>query len=156
MQRITISVEDRFLEEIDRVMALRGYENRSEAIRDLARAGMREIASQGRDSAETLGALVYVFDHGRRELAQQLSARYHAHHDLSIASLHVHLDHQASLEVAVLRGPTGEVRHLAEHVIAERGVSYGRLVSVPVDIEGETHRHGPRSHRHVHTHVRGT
>jgi CopG family nickel-responsive transcriptional regulator len=156
MHRITITVEDRFLEEIDRIMAARGYENRSEAIRDLARAGMRDLVAQGDESAEALGALVYVYDHRRRDLAQRLAANYHDHHDLSLAAMHVHLDHDNCLELAVLRGPSAQVRHLADHVIAERGVSYGRLVTVPVAIEGEEHAHGLHSHRHMHTHIRGT
>ena len=43
MQRVTIT-HARVAEELDRIIALRGYQNRSEAIRDLARAGMREAA----------------------------------------------------------------------------------------------------------------
>jgi len=56
-----------------------------------------------------------------------------------------------------LRGASAEVRHFAEHVIAERGVRHARLVVVPVALEPETHVHGsgkPRAHSHAH--VRGT
>ena len=37
MQRITITLDDELMEELDRVIAAKGYQNRSEAIRDLAR-----------------------------------------------------------------------------------------------------------------------
>jgi CopG family transcriptional regulator, nickel-responsive regulator len=40
MQRITITVDDDLMMDLDRLIAKRGYQNRSEAIRDLARAGM--------------------------------------------------------------------------------------------------------------------
>ena len=42
MQRVTIVLDDELVTEIDRMAAERGYQNRSEAIRDLARAGLRQ------------------------------------------------------------------------------------------------------------------
>ena len=56
---------------------------------------------------------------------------FHGHHDLSLATLHVHLDDDSCMEVTALMGPTGEVRHFADHIIAERGVRYGRVVMIP-------------------------
>lgn len=155
MQRITITVEDGFLDEIDRIMATRGYENRSEAIRDLARAGLREAAASKVSDGDAIGALLYVYEHDRRELSQRLASTFHEHHDLSLASLHVHLSHETCLEVNLLQGPGADVSHLADHVIAERGVHYGQLVTVPVTVGVDKHSHGARQRRHTHTHVRG-
>ncbi|MBR7512823.1 nickel-responsive transcriptional regulator NikR, partial [Mycobacterium tuberculosis] len=50
---------------------------------------------------------------------------HHHHHGLSLAPTHVHLDGDTCLDVALLRGAADEVRHLADHVIAERGVRHG-------------------------------
>ena len=44
MQRVTITLDDELMKELDAFIAARGYQNRSEAIRDLARAGIREAA----------------------------------------------------------------------------------------------------------------
>jgi len=69
--------------------------------------------------------------------------------------MHVHLDHGSCMEVAVLKGDAEQVQHLADHVIAERGVRHGRLVMVPVEEEAEKHAHaGEPSHKHTHLHVR--
>jgi len=38
MQRVTITLDDDLMAEFDRIIAARGYQNRSEAIRDLAHA----------------------------------------------------------------------------------------------------------------------
>lgn len=38
MQRVTITLDDDLADEIDNLVKKRGYQNRSEAIRDLARA----------------------------------------------------------------------------------------------------------------------
>src|SRR5579875_2076449 len=65
-------------------------------------------------------------------LPSRLARTYHARHDLSLATFHAHLDRDSCLEVTMLKGPSGEVRHFAEHVIAERGVHHGRLVLIPL------------------------
>jgi CopG family transcriptional regulator, nickel-responsive regulator len=164
MQRITMTLDDELVEAIDRVIDSRGYQNRSEAIRDLARAGIGQFADEDGDernrattgiaSPDSVAALVYVYDHETRELAKRLTNASHNHHDLTVATLHVHLDHRSCMEVAVLLGPTDEVRHVADHVIAERGVRHGRLTLIPVTIQSEDHRHGSRRHPHDHIHVR--
>lgn len=153
MQRITISAEDEFVAELDALCAARGYQNRSEALRDLARAGMRQAREEAQDDGECVGALVYVYDHGARELSKRLANTFHDHHDLSLAATHIHLDHDSCMEVAILRGTGHAVQRLADHVIAERGVRHGRLVKIPVDVR-DTHRHGATRHRHLHLHVR--
>jgi CopG family nickel-responsive transcriptional regulator len=155
MQRLTITVDDEFAAELDRIIVGRGYQNRSEAIRDLARAGMRENAEGARDDRNCVAALVYVYDHNSREMSKRLTNLFHDHHELSHSAMHVHLDHGSCMEVAILRGTEAQVRHLADHVIAERGVRHGRLFCVPVTAETEKHAHsGEGSHRHMHWHVR--
>lgn len=154
MQRITITIDEQLLEALDKVIATRGYQNRSEAIRDLRRAGMAELQENAPAKHEGVAALVYVFDHESRELAKRLTRSFHDHHDLSLATMHVHLDHQSCLEVAVLRGPMLDICHFAEHLVSERGVRHGRLVAVPVEVEATSHVHGERVGRHLHTHVR--
>jgi CopG family nickel-responsive transcriptional regulator len=149
MQRVTITLDDALMDELDAIIAARGYQNRSEAIRDLARAGIREaaedVSSQKRDC---VAALVYTYDHAARQLSKRLTSAYHEHHELSLASLHVHLDHDTCLEVTVLRGRSGDVQHFGEHVIAERGVRHGKLVSMPVETPVASSGSRHRSHHH--------
>ena len=45
------------------------------------------------------------------------------------------------------KGTSGEVRHLADHIIAERGVRYGRVVMIPT---GPDKKPKARKHRHHH------
>ena len=154
MQRVTITLDDDLMQEIDRIIDERGYQNRSEAIRDLARRGIRQSAEESGADGACVGALVYVYETQARDLPKRLTRLFHDHHDISVAALRVHLDHEACLEMNVLRGDSRDVRHLAETVIAERGVRHGRLVMVPAEIEDESHAHGSGRHRHIHTHVR--
>jgi CopG family transcriptional regulator, nickel-responsive regulator len=155
MQRITITLDDELVAALDRVIAVCGYQNRSEAIRDLARAGMAQLQERTDDVKAGVAALVYVYDHHERELAKRLTGSFHDHHDLSVASMHVHLDHDSCMEVALLRGALRDIDDFARHVLAERGVRHGRLVTVPVELEDDAHAHGAEpSRRHLHVHVK--
>jgi hydrogenase maturation protein HypF len=152
MQRVTITLDDELMAELDAIIEARGYQNRSEAIRDLARGGIREAAATTERARDCVAALVYVYDHAARQLAKRLTSAYHDHHELSLASLHVHLDHDTCLEVTVLRGTSDDVQHFGEHVIAERGVRHGKLVRMPTEAPGakgkiaQMHHHGHGHH----------
>jgi CopG family nickel-responsive transcriptional regulator len=155
MQRITITLDDELVAALDRVIAECGYQNRSEAIRDLARAGMAQRQDQADGTQTGVAALVYVYNHQERELAKRLTGPFHHRHDLSVASMHVHLDHDSCMEIAVLTGAVREIRHFARHIIAERGVRHGRLITVPAEFDTQRHAHGAEpSRRHMHVHVR--
>ena len=131
MQRITITIEDDLLAEIDAAAKDRGYQNRSEIIRDLTRAGLQQSAQEAAPSGQCVAALVYVYDHAARDLSKRLVQNFHGHHDLSLATLHVHLDDDSCMEVTALKGASSEVQHFADHIIAERGVRYGKVVMIP-------------------------
>ena len=155
MQRVTVTLDDDLMTDLDRIIERRGYQNRSEAIRDLARAGIQQATEDAGTGRECVGALVFVYDHATRDLAKRLVQTSHDRHDLTQATLHVHLDHDHCMEVTVLKGRTADVRRFADGVIAERGVRYGRVVMVPAELATEAHAHGDtRPHRHSHAHVR--
>jgi CopG family nickel-responsive transcriptional regulator len=155
MQRVTITLDDALMAELDQLISARGYQNRSEAIRDLTRAGLQQTALAAAPDQRCVAALVYVYDHDVRELTKRLNHAFHDHHDMAVSTLHVHLDHDSCMEVAVLKGLAGAVGKFAEQVIAERGVKHGRLVMVPVEVASERHVHGEQeSHPHEHVHVR--
>lgn len=148
MQRVTITIDDELAAELDRFMEKRGYANRSEAIRDLARGGLTQRAAEVPGDGKCVAALVYVYDHHARDLPKRLTQGFHEHHDIAQATLHVHLDEDSCLEVAVLRGRGSQVREFADAVIAERGVRHGHVVVVPGGDGPHHHHHGSSDHHH--------
>jgi len=72
MQRVTVTLDDDLMAELDAIIAERGYQNRSEAIRDLARAGIKEAAPDSGRGRDCVAALVYVYDHEARQLSKRL------------------------------------------------------------------------------------
>lgn len=126
LARVSISLEEPLLAAFDKLIENRGYENRSEAIRDLIRD--RLVREQGESgSAEQVAVVSIVYDHHARELAAKLIEKAHHHHDLVVSTLHVHLGEQHCLEVSILRGPGKEIRHLADDILATRGVLHGEV-----------------------------
>lgn len=150
MERFTISLDDGLANEFDELIAARGYDNRSEAVRDLLRAHLDTLREARDLDGHCVGNLSYVYNHHERELAERLMGIQHAHHDLVISTMHAHLDHDYCIESVILKGPAREVRRFADAIAAERGVRHGRLNVVLVDV-GSSHSHG---RGHVHVHVR--
>jgi len=131
MQRVTVTLDDDLMAELDAIMRERGYATRSEAIRDLTRAGLSRARIETTPDAPCVAAMVYTYDHHAREASHKLTAAHHDHHALTVSALHVHLDHDQCLEVSVLKGSVAEVRHFADHLIAQRKVQNGEVVIIP-------------------------
>lgn len=144
MERITISLDEALAREFDALIERRGYRNRSEAVRDLLRehlAAAQRIESSG---GYCVANLSYVYNHHARDLAERLTALQHDHHDLTVATMHAHLDHDNCLESVILKGPSDAVRAFADALTAERGVRHGQVNVVSVELAHSTHRHGYR------------
>jgi CopG family nickel-responsive transcriptional regulator len=154
MQRLTLSVDDDLAAALDRHARERHYSSRSEALRDL----LRELQSRQQLAADDasrqdfcIATLAYVYDHETRNLGSRLTREQHRHHDIQVATLHVHLDHESCLEVSVLRGPAKAVQALADDTISQRGVRHGNLHIVPA--QRTVKRHGPAGGPHEHIHA---
>lgn len=152
MERITITVDDDLLREIDALSQKRGYKSRSEIFRDMAREALAREAIDPAEQVDSdepcFGTLTYVYDHGIRDLPIRLTDNHHAHHALSIATTHVHVNHDNCLEVSILSGTAGNLRKFADSVTSQRGVRYGKLHIMPLD--GADGHHAPRAHSHHH------
>ena len=120
-------MEEDTLASFDAMVERRGYENRSEALRDLVRRELdRDAWEQG---APAVATITLVYDHHVRELTERLTEIQHDHGDFIISTLHVHLDHDHCLEVIAARGPAAALQAMAERLIGTRGVRSGDVVA---------------------------
>ncbi len=127
LRRFGVAIEPELLEQFDELMARRGYTNRSEAFRDLARAELLKESAE-KPNTSVVGTVTIVYDHHVRMLSEKLTELQHKHHKCVVSSMHVHLDHHHCLEVIVLRGKSKDVRHTADLLISTKGVKHGHLV----------------------------
>ena len=72
------------------------------------------------------------------------------HHDETVASLSVPVDHSSSVDVVVMRGRVADVAAYAEALFLERGVMHGRSGSSPWPTDTTTHVHAWRHHARAH------
>jgi CopG family nickel-responsive transcriptional regulator len=134
LSRIGVAIDSDLLNSFDRLIAERGYTNRSEAFRDLIRDELVRKRAEQPDAA-VVGTLTLVYDHHQRMLNEKLTDLQHEsfHHILS--SLHVHLDHDNCLEVVVMKGRSRDVQRLADALISTKGVKHGRLILTSPEAE---------------------
>ena len=149
MERFTISLSEGLAKQFDELIHRKGYENRSEAVRDLVRAELESFRLQQEEAPYCIASLSYVYNHHARDLAERLTNLQHEHHQIVLSTMHVHLDHDNCMETLILRGATTEVSAFANHLMAEPEVRHGRINIVPVELD-DHHGHG---HGHDHTHV---
>lgn len=127
LARYSVSMDARLLEKFDRLIESRGYDNRSEAIRDLIRSAL--VEEDWAAAASTVAATVtIVYNHHRGNVAERLAELQHHHVGRVVSSTHVHLDNDNCLEVVILRGRSREIRKLAEELVAIKGVVHGKAV----------------------------
>ncbi|WP_034411991.1 nickel-responsive transcriptional regulator NikR [Derxia gummosa] len=149
MDRLTISLPEDLATAFDRLIARQGYGNRSEAMRDLIRRAVENDRLARAEAPHCVASVSYVYNHHERVASDRLMEVQHEHHDLTVASLHAHLDHEHCIETLLLKGPTNAVRQCAERIVAERGVRHGNIHVVPLVEVGAPHVHG---HGHAHDH----
>ncbi len=124
--RFGVSINKGLLVQFDKIIGEKGYSNRSEAIRDLIRNQMVELAWE-KDEEEVAGTVTLIYDHHVRGLSELLLEVQHSFHDLILSTMHLHLDHHNCLEVLAVKGAAREVRRIAERLISVKGVKHGRL-----------------------------
>jgi len=141
LSRIGVSIDSELLHRFDAFISDQGYENRSEAFRDLIRDRLVGSAVVS-GNALVVGTVTLIYDHHTRLLPEKLTDLQHEHHAIVISTLHAHLDHENCLEVIVLRGKSKEVQKLADLLISTKGVQHGRLVmSFPETVSRPAHHH---------------
>ena len=149
MRRITISIDESLAQQFDDLIERHGYQNRSEAFRDLLRYRVEAERKTTHQASFCVATVSYIYNHEERVLASRLTGLQHDHHDLTISTMHVHMDHANCLETVVLRGRLDEVSAFADSLVAQSGVRHGNIHIVPVD-KGAPHAPG-----HGHSHGSG-
>ena len=147
LARIGVAIDDELLKKFDKLIAKRGYTNRSEAFRDLIRDRLVSERTAA-PAAPVVGTVTLIYDHRASGISEKLTELQHANHELVVSTSHAHLDHDSCLEVLIVHGKSAQVEQFADLLIGLKGVDHGRLVmTVPANVL--EHPHG---HKHNHKH----
>lgn len=134
LSRFGVSLEEDLLSAFDHSIDGLGYQNRSEAIRDLIRDHLIQ-KRVGQGDSEVIGVVTLVYDHRIHRLSDVLADMQHKAEVTVNASLHIHLDEHNCLEVIVIRGRGDKVHEIAGKLIATKGVQNGKLVTTSPELK---------------------
>jgi len=130
--RFTVSLDTELLAAFDHHIAMRGYTNRSEAIRDLIRDLL--VANRLRSGDQQVAAvLTLVCDHSTGETGSRLRTCLSQHSDLVAGSMHVDIDMARESVAVSLRGTADRVQAVTDRIQAMRGISHGHVSAVPIE-----------------------
>ena len=124
--RFGVSLDGELLARFDALIQSMGYENRSEAIRDLIREKLVEQEWEVPEE-QTFAAAFLVYDHHVMSVSARLMDLQHEYAENVTSALHVHIDEDNCLEIVVMKGEGGRVRALGEKLLSLKGVKYGKL-----------------------------
>lgn len=124
--RISLSLPSLLLEELDAMVATRGFSSRSQAVSDMVNATL--VEHKRRLGNEVMvGTVTLHYDRSVRGLQKQLADIQYEHIDEVISSLHVHLSHEQVMEVILVQGHAVKLQRIANQMISRRGVIAGQL-----------------------------
>ncbi len=124
--RVSISLPEVLLHQLDHMVQQRGYESRSQAIAEMIH---HQLAAHKRELGHEImaGTITLLYDHSTPLLQKNLADIQHEHIREVISSLHVHLMHSQTMEVILVQGPAADLQQLADRMITQRGVISGKL-----------------------------
>jgi CopG family transcriptional regulator, nickel-responsive regulator len=118
--RLSLSIEEELFDKLESLVDETGYKNRSEFIRDMIRD--RLVSEEWGANDEVVATITLVYDHHRRELGEKLTGLQHHHHDIVLASTHVHLTHNICSEMIMVKGSSDSVKELSNKLRQQKGV----------------------------------
>jgi CopG family nickel-responsive transcriptional regulator len=125
MTIISISLNNKMLEELDRIQDEMAFSGRSEVIR----AGIRMLISEAKEkeklSGRIKGVLILIHDH---EVENFVTKIKHNFLDIIYTQLHNRLNEGKCLEMFILDGPSERVKKLIELFQKNEKIEYSKLV----------------------------
>lgn len=125
--RFGISLDEDLLKIFDLHINKKGYENRSEAIRDLIRESL--VKKEWQENKLVTGAITIVYDHHKRELLNHLVDSQHDYHECILSTQHLHLDHDNCFEIIAVSGKAGRIKELYDKLRSAKGVKHAAFAA---------------------------
>ena len=126
VSRISISLAEEFLQELDLMVGWRGFASRSQAVSSILHRALTDHRQAVGDRVMA-GTITLFYNHQAAGIQQKLADLQRRHIDEVISSLHVHLEQSQTLEVLLVQGPARKLQAIADEMIALKGVISGHL-----------------------------
>ena len=128
VSRISISLAEDLLEELDFMVGSRGFASRSQAVSSILHRALTDHREAIGDRV-MVGTITLFYNNLVHGVQRKLSDLQRRHIDEVISSLHVQLEQNHTLEVVLVQGPARKLQAIADEMIAMKGVISGHLQS---------------------------
>lgn len=130
VRRVTVSMQDETFQSLDRLVAARGFESRSQAVAEM----IHQHAAQhlGKIGTEVMaGTLTLVYDESKSALLRDIARISRDHIAEVISSQHILLEDEHVLEVILMQGPARTLREITNKLATCKGVKTAQLTLTP-------------------------
>jgi CopG family transcriptional regulator, nickel-responsive regulator len=126
VSRISISLPEKLLSDLDRMVKQRGFGSRSQAVNEMLHHALTEHSNEVGDGV-MVGIIALFYNNAVPGLQKQLANLQVRYIDEVISSLHVHLMDNKTMEVVLVQGPAATLQMIADEMTSKRGVISGRI-----------------------------
>lgn len=126
VSRISISLPEALLQQLDAMVRERRHESRSQAIAEMINHQLAEYKRRYGNEIMT-GTITLVYDNTTAGLQKYLATLQYQYIDEVISSLHINLTHAQTMEVVLVQGPGQKLQLIADQMSTARGVISGKL-----------------------------
>lgn len=126
VSRISISLPEKLLADLDRMVKQRGFESRSQAVNEMLHQTLLEHKNDIGDDV-MVGIIALFYNNAVPGLQKQLADLQIRYIDEVISSLHIHLMNNKTMEVVLVQGPARTLQMISDEMIARRGVISGKM-----------------------------
>ena len=123
---VSLSLNDRLLEELDRIQHECGYSGRSEVMR----AGARMLIAEHREKEQlsgTINSVLLLIHH--QEAEHVVSDINHQFEDITKTQIHSHLQQNTCLELFVLEGDAKRIKAMVRQFQVSGKMNYIKLIN---------------------------
>lgn len=122
---VSLSIPKELLVRFDEVLASKGFNSRSDGMREAIRSFVDEAEWERSDGDNQLVITAIYDEHGPRG---ELSVLQHRYEEIQMM-LHLHLERGQCMELIIARGPNSVLREILRKVRKIRGVRSIRFIS---------------------------
>ena len=120
VSRISISLPEELLCDLDRMVERRGFDSRSQAVNDMLHRSLVEHKHELGDDV-MVGIIALFYNNAVPRLQKQLADLQVRYIDEVISSLHVHLMNNQTMEVILVQGPARALQMIADEMTSLMG-----------------------------------
>jgi len=123
---VSISLNDKILEEVDRIQQDYGYSGRSEVIR----AGARLLIAENKEKEKLSGIIdsIFLVIHDQ-EVENIVSDIKHKFEDITKTQIHSHLKKNKCLDIFILEGEANKIKAMFQHFQVSGKMNYIKLIN---------------------------